>query len=192
MAMDKQISNTRKMCYHHLRNLYQIKDLLSTEKLKTLVHAYITSRIDFCNSLLVGSTQKQLSRLQVLHNSSARMLTNTSKYDSISPILYQLHWLPIKFRILFKVLTMAHKFIYGINTPSYINLQIKKPQRVTRAASYAELSCPETPRLKSVGYKSLYFSIATEWNKLPGYMRNEHSFNMFKTALKTHLFELAF
>ena len=81
-----------------------IRSYLSYDALATVAHAFITSRIDYCNSLLVGIPDVCVSQLQRIQNCTARLITNTRKYD---PVLKRLHWLPVKQRITFKLLLIT-------------------------------------------------------------------------------------
>ena len=194
MSMDKQVSNIRKSCFYHLKNLAHLKKLIPTTMLHTLTHAYVTSHIDFCNSLLAGSTNKLLAKLQTIQNSSARILTNTRKFDHISPTLRTLHWLPAKYRIMFKLATIAHKAIYNEYYPQYMktNLVLKKSVRTTRSSRYPELTNNVKPRLSTVGGRSIHLQAVLIWNNLPGEVRTITKLSTFKACLKTHLFMLAY
>ena len=86
---------------------------------KTLVQATVLSRIDYCNSLLFGLPVVHLSKLQRLQNAAARLVCNIPKYDHITPALIRLHWLPVQFRIEFKVAMLVYKFING-TAPQYL------------------------------------------------------------------------
>ena len=112
----KQISRT---AFFHLRNIAKIRSILSQSDAEKLVHAFVTSRLDYCNSLLSGCPSNSLKSLQLIQNAAARVLTGTSKRDHISPSLASLHWLPIKSRIEFKTLLLTYKALNG-QTPSYI------------------------------------------------------------------------
>ena len=83
-----------------------------------LVHAYVTSRLDYCNSILYGLPKYQLSKLKRIQNMAARLITDTMKFDHINPVLYNLHWPPVNYRIQFKILTITFKAIHGM-APSY-------------------------------------------------------------------------
>ena len=85
----------------------------------TIIHSLVTSRLDNGNSLLYRVTEHQLHKLQLLQNAAARVLTKSKKHDHITPILQELHWLPIRQRIQFKILLIAFKSQFGL-TPSYI------------------------------------------------------------------------
>ena len=106
---DQQLSmvtNINKICsdsYFYLHNIKHIRKFSSDESSKLLVHALVTSTIAYCNSFFYGLPQIQLSKLERVKNTAARPICNTSRFDHISPVLFQLHWLPVHFRITFKV-----------------------------------------------------------------------------------------
>ncbi len=78
-----------------------------------LVHAFMSSRLDYCNALLGGCPDSLINKLQIVQNAAAKVLTSSRKYDHITPILLSLHWLPIKFRISYKILLLAYKALNG-------------------------------------------------------------------------------
>ena len=88
------------LCFHCDSSAHQKND---AEK---LVHAFLTSRLDYCNSLLSGCLNTSLKTLQLVQNAAACVLTKTRKRDHITPILASLHWLPVKSRIEFKILLL--------------------------------------------------------------------------------------
>ncbi len=109
------------------------KQSLPHKDLETVIHAFETSRLDYCNSLYCGLPQMAISRLQVVQNAAARLLTGTKKRDQISPILACLHWLPLKFRIDFKIAVFVYRALSGL-APKYISdlLISYSPQRALR------------------------------------------------------------
>ncbi|KAJ8044821.1 hypothetical protein HOLleu_07685 [Holothuria leucospilota] len=98
MSTKKHVNSPRPSCYAQILNIARIRPLLNTEATKSLVHSLITSRLDFCNSLLCGAAESLTSKLQQIHNTAARLITRTRKYDYITPLLKELHWLPVKYR----------------------------------------------------------------------------------------------
>ena len=81
--MNKHITKICKSCFFHLRKIARIKDCLSTSDIQTLVHAFITSKLDNCNSLLYGLPKFRIDRLQNVQNCAARLATGSKKYDHI-------------------------------------------------------------------------------------------------------------
>jgi len=111
--MDQHLSITDHMtavctaCNYHLCRLSSIRHYVTTEATKSPVNALVTSRMDFCNSLLHNIPLLQRARLQWVQNDAARRITRTSKQDHIIPMLKELHWLPVESRIAFKILVMT-------------------------------------------------------------------------------------
>ncbi len=107
MSMEKHITNICKNCFFHLRKIARIKEYLSMSDIQTLVHAFITSKLDNCDSLLYGLPKFLIDRLQNVQNCAARLVTGSKKYDHITPLMKQLHWLPISQRIIYKIILIT-------------------------------------------------------------------------------------
>ena len=103
-SFEEHIKNICKSSFYHLRNIAKIRKYLSQDTCEILVHAFISSKLDHCNSLLHGLPKYLLARLQAVQNAAARVVTLTPKHVHITPILINLHWLQVEFRITFKVL----------------------------------------------------------------------------------------
>ena len=108
-----------KTAFFHLRNIAKVRPFINQNDAEKLIHAFISSRLDYCNSLFAGLPKKTTERLQLIQNSAARLLTKTKRREHISPVLASLHWLPVTFRIDFKVLLLTYKALNG-QGPSYI------------------------------------------------------------------------
>lgn len=115
--LDKQISAVVKSNFFKLRQLAKVKQILSKQDFEMIIHALITSHLDYCNSLYYGVSQSSLSRLQLVQNAAARLLTGTRRRNHISPVLASLHWLPVHFRVHFKILLFAFKSLNGLAPP---------------------------------------------------------------------------
>ena len=95
----QHVSKLCKSSHYHLRNISKIRKYLGENSTETLVHAFVSSKLDYCNALLIGLPKYQIDRLQSVLNTAARIITFTCKYDHITPVLVRLHWLPVSYRI---------------------------------------------------------------------------------------------
>ncbi len=95
MLFDSHISSICKAAFFHLRNISILRPMLLKSNAEMLIHAFMTSMLDYCNALLGGCSASLIKKLQMVQNAAARVLTRTRKYDHISPVLSTLHWLPI-------------------------------------------------------------------------------------------------
>ena len=106
MSFDNKVSETCKACYFHIRALRNMCASLTTEASKTIAAAIIDSRLDFCNSLLAGTSVSNLTRLQRVQNTLARVVTKKPRSCHMTPVLFDLHWLQVRHRITFKIATV--------------------------------------------------------------------------------------
>ena len=120
LSFGPQIDRVISSCYDLLRNISSIRRYLSKDDIKSLVNSVVVSRIDNCNALYAGLSAYHISRLQRLQNSCARVIYGARRRDHVSPLLRQLHWLPIRQRIIFKVLTLVFKCLRN-TAPSYLS-----------------------------------------------------------------------
>lgn len=191
-TFDSQVSSVRKSSFYHLKRLQALKPFVPESCLPTLAHAFVTSRIDFCNSLYFGLPAHRLERLQSVLKATAKFLTGRKKYDSGSAALKELHWLSLKERISFKIATIAfHTYNQTMNYPLYFN-QVEPHKSScnmsTRSSLLPRLACSYRPRLKSCGHRSISYSAPTVFNSLPSDLRSVHAYETFKANLKTYLF----
>ena len=107
----------------NLRNIAKIWHVLSKNEAEKCIHAFVSSRIDYCNALHSGYPDKALNKLQLVLNTAARILTRTKCLYHITPVLASLHWLPVKARADFKVLQLTYKALHGL-APTYLYVLI--------------------------------------------------------------------
>ena len=140
-----QVSSVCKASFFHIRNVSRIRKYLSVESTKILVHAFVTCRLDNGNALLYGLPKYLIERLQAVMNCAARLILRKQKYDHVTPLLIELHWLPVSQRIVFKILLLTFKALNGLS-PSYITDLLERyvPTRPLRSSSRGLLKVPRS------------------------------------------------
>ena len=194
MNMVTHINKTCKASYFHLYNIRRIRKFLTKEATETLVHALIMGRVDYCNCLLFGLPSIHLSKLQRVQNSAARLVCSISRYEHITPVLFSLHWLPVYYRIHFKILLFTFKAIHGM-APEYIcsMIKIKQGGRYNlRSNTEIFLQPPFRLTKKTLGDRAFVSAAPNLWNKLPIGIRRQDDFITFKKQLKTYFFKIAY
>ena len=185
-----------KSCNFQLRKLSCIIKYFDNNSAKTLIHAFITSRIDYCNSLFINLPQKDLKRLQSLLNRAARLIHNLPPFTSISSYLYELHWLPIIARIEFKVCLLVFKALNS-NEPAYLNDLLHKYQTQSNAVLRAAddpnlLIVPRLSKHSVFGSRAFSYAGPFLFNQLPLSIKEARNTTTFKTMLKTYYFNKSF
>ncbi|XP_032872790.1 uncharacterized protein LOC116970201, partial [Amblyraja radiata] len=186
LNFNSHIKTVTKSAHYHLKNISRIKGLMSQQDLEKLVHAFIFSRLDYCNSVFTGLPKKSIRQLQLIQNAAARVLTKTKKVDHITPVLRSLHWLPVCQRIDFKILLLVYKALNGLG-PKYISdlLLSYEPPRPLRSSGTGLLCVPRV-RTKH-GEAAFSFYAPHIWNKLPENCRSAATLGSFISRLKTFL-----
>ena len=174
MILDKNLSlsnHINELCKIVTRSIGRIRKYLSADSLKRLVNTLVTSRIHYTNSVLYGSTDYDLNKLQRLQNTAARLIKGTKQNDHIMPIMVELHWLPIRYRIQFKILLLVYKCLHGL-APQYLIevIKLRCPPRTLRSSNRLVL---EKPIINTVSYGQRAFCYAGPelWNTLPEHIK---------------------
>ncbi len=141
LNLSSHITATCKSANYQLYCISRIKRYLSPDTLKVAVHALISSKLDYCNSLLIGLPKNELFKLQHIMNSAACVTTGSKKFSHITPVLVDLHWLPVDYLVQFKLLCLTYKALHGL-VPAYLSdlLQQYSPLRSLRSTEN-ELLC---------------------------------------------------
>jgi len=178
-------------CIHSLR---RVRRSLDTESAATLVHAFVTPRIDYCNVLLAGALKATTDKLQRLLNAAARLLSGTKKFDrGLSQVMHvDLHWLHVPERVKYKLATMVYNCLLG-KAPSYLSdcctpISDIASRPHLRSASRRQLL---VPRHNLSTYSRRAFAVAgpAVWNCLSDELCEPFlTANSFRQLLKTRLF----
>ena len=119
LKLGYHVSKISGSAFYHLYNLRRIRKFLTRQSIESLVHAFITSKLDYCNSLLYGLSNTHIGKLQRIQNTAARLITGSPRICHITPVLHFLHWLPVVYRIQFKNVILIFKCLYG-TAPGYL------------------------------------------------------------------------
>ena len=192
LTMEAQVANVTRKCYASIHEIGRILPNLTKEAAEILINSQVTSKLDNFNAVLCGIPGPLMHKLQLVQNSAARLITHTKKHDHITPVLKKLHWLPVSFRIEYKILLLCFKALHSM-APQYLCELIKKKisTRDLLPSSIRELIEPRSNRRK-YGDRAFAIIAPTLWNKLPSKIRSIDKLEPFKTKLKTHLYNQAF
>jgi len=167
------------------------RPLLTFELAKSMATAIIGARIDYCNSLLYGTMERNLNRLQKVQNATARIVHHVSFQASATAVHQQLHWLPIRQQITYKLATLTFKAKYCW-TPLYLHEQLRDHQ-VARALRSTTAPLLYRPFVSTVFASwAFYYSAPQICNCLRTSTRSANTFNSFRRCLKSELFAAAY
>lgn len=192
LSFKAHISQVCKTAFFHLRNISKIRNLLCKNDAEKLIHAFVSSRIDYCNALLASCPKTSLKNLQLVQNAAARLLAGTNRQEHITPVLKSLHWLPVEYRIKFKICLITYKAIKGM-APMYLQdtIQLYQPTRALRSQNAGLLVTPRVHKA-TLGRRAFSYQAPLLWNQLPANVKEAETVTAFKARLKTFLFELAY
>ena len=174
LTMNAHVSNIARTCYFELRRLASIRRFLTRTATATLVSAFSLSRIDYCDSLLFGSTQDVTSHLQRIENCATSVILHLQMSSSITIHLKSLHWLPVKVRSANKIACLCYH-CQSSTAPSYVaDMPHRKPLH-TRNSLSSSFTMPLLNRpahsKATLGDCSFYFASSSVWNSIPNDVR---------------------
>ena len=182
--MQRHVANLCRISYYHLRELRRVCRYLNHETAVKVANAVVSSRLDYCNSLLYNTKKAYTGRLQRVQNALCCTVCKLNKLSHVTPFLHKLHWLPIHHRILFKYNLLTYKAIH-FSQPPYLSSLIRRSDLTW--GNHLSISSSKPNK----GLCSFIVTAPTEWNKFPQAIRTMGSISGFRKQLKTYLFRLA-
>ena len=172
MSMLPHANNVCKSAFYHRRTITCIRKYLSMQTTDILIHAFLTSKLDHWNSLPYNVPKNVIKQLQLVQHAAGRQITCARKCDYITPILFDLHWLPVSEQVNFKILLLTFKALHQ-QSPTYIQDLITRylPSRSLRSPSTLSLN-PVSFNLKTYGSRAFAVPAPELWNKLPDDIRS--------------------
>ena len=188
--MSAHVSSMCQSAYCFLRQLRPVVRSLTEDADKTLVHAFISIRLDYCNSLLCGISDTLLRRLQSVQNAAAHVITRTPRRDHITPILHHLHWLPVRQRVAFKLAVLVYKALNN-RAPEYLSQDcwlVGDTDRRELRSSH-NYTCASVTTGTRFGNRAFTAAGPRLWNSLPADVRRtDVTVETYCRKLKTYLF----
>ena len=183
-----------KSAFYHLRKIRLIRKHLTFDAAQLLVQALVTSKLDYCNSLLYGLPKNVIKQLQRVQNAAARFVTLSPKFCHITPVLTNLHWLPIDLRFEFKIITVTFKTLHGFARAYIKDLLQSYHPALDLWSSMKNLLAVPAFNIKSYGRRAFSVAAPLLWNSLPQHKsyRDAGSLDIFKRRLKTVVFRRSF
>ena len=194
LQMKAHVSKITSSCYYHLRRLFQLRNLVSQKVMAQLVTSLIISRLDYCNSVLINLPASTIAPLQRVQNTAARLVLGLDRRSSITAALRKLHWLPVHYRILFKVATLMYD-VFHYHCPAYLRNLVtftESDSARSRLRSSTTRSAVTVRTRTKFGSRAFSVSGPTVWNSLPSQLRLIDCRSTFRRRLKSHYFQLAF
>ena len=181
---EAQVNALCSAAYHHLANISAMRVYLSNASAEKLVHAFVTTKLDFCNALYAFLPKHLVKELQRIQYAAARIVTRTPKREHMTPILKQLHWLPVPKRIDFKLACITWQCVHGSAAPAYLKEMCKsyEPSRSLRSASAYRLQVPVART--NIGRRAFSYAGPHVWNSLPLQLIQCQSYPVFKKNFK--------
>ena len=189
IILSTHVGNIIRSMYMHMRHISRIRHHLDDTTLVKVVMALVISRLDYANSALYGVTDYLLNKLQLAQNNAARIIRKSKKHDHITPVLKDLHWLPVKSRIIFKVLSIVHSAMHSDACPSYIQELLTRytPPRALRSVTDGTLlSVQSTHRCLAAGDNAFSVCGPRLWNNLPLSFKGTQSKLTFSIFISEH------
>ena len=191
VTFDSHLSFYKSICSYHIRGLRHVRSAMSINIAKIIACAMVSSRLDYCNALLVDMSESNLNKLQRVQNTPAIIVTGLPRRDLITPALKELHWLPIRARITFKVATVVYR-LREWRQPPYLADLISDyvPTRTMRSSTKTLLAEPSL-RI-NIGRISFRYVAAKTWNNLPEDIKTVDRLSLFRKGLTTFLFRQSY
>ena len=188
LKMTNHISKVTSVCFFHLRRLKQARRVLGEAITTRLVLSFVVSRLDYCNAVLAGLPLSTIAPLQRVQNAAVRIIKRLGPRDHITAARRELLWLPIKFRITYKLCILMHMVHIG-SCPSYLSEMVQATSSLS-GRSRLRYEIPATHH--KIGERAFSYAGPAAWNSSPATITDLTDTKLFKISLKTHLFQLAY
>ena len=192
--MKQHIAKVTSKCFYHLRRIRQVRRRVGMEATIQLVLALVMSSLDYCNATLAGVPQTTLQPLQRVQNAAVRLVLGLGVREHVTPGLMQLHWLPVRWRIQYKLCCLMHA-IHTSRCPAYLANIVSHVSDIPFRSGLRSGNSTDffMPRLSTkFGERAFSHAGPAAWNALPGHIQSTSDSANFRQLLKTYFFTTAF
>ena len=186
MSLEEHVKFKCSAAYAQLYNIGKIRKYLDQQSTEKLIHALVHSHIDYCNALLIRLPKYLIRKSQIDQNTAARVLCRIGKYDHITPVLKSVHWLPVEFRIKYKICLLTFHSLHG-HGPEYMSemLTSRSIHYGLRSLDNLKLDVPRTKR-KTLGDRAFKVAAPKLWNSLPKDVRSCNNVSIKYSVLRAN------
>lgn len=187
LSMDTQVGEVVNTCNYHLRALRHIRASLTKEVANTIACSLVLTRIDYCNSLLYGTSDRNKQRLQRIQNRTARIVLRAGRTSSSAPLLHELHWLPVEHRIIHKIGSLTYTALTH-QQPRYLADLLIRESHARAHRSNEQNRLRVTHRRLEASRSSFTHSSPEIWNSISNFCKESEDRFTFCRRFKTELF----
>jgi Reverse transcriptase (RNA-dependent DNA polymerase) len=194
LTFNNHVSNVCKAAHYHVRALRHVRKYVSQEIATSIATSLVGARLDYCNAVYYGISRNNIDKLQRVQNALARVVKLSSKYNHVTPLLSELHWLPIDARVRYKIAVLTFKTI-TTNKPSYLAelVSTRTPARELRSSLRRPHQLHVNRVRTAFGSRAFCHAAPAVWNSLPTEITDTgSSLQTFKSRLKTYLYNQSF
>ena len=186
LTYNEHIKRLVSSCTAKLCQINRVKDSFDKETLKFIISSLVISKLFYCSSTWSNTSSTNISKLQEVQNFACRIITNTRKFDHITPALRQISWLPVKEQLLLRDSIMTYKCLNSL-VPQYLSEKFSKRSsihsRLTRNQDTLQIPLYRT----ATGQRSFHYRAVNLWNGLDENIKEARSLRHFKKLLKNNL-----
>ena len=186
------INNLTSLAFNQMLNIRRICSKLDHDTTRTIIQALVMSKLNYYNSLLLGSVDYQLKKIQRIQNMACRIVCNLHKFDHVTPSMHELHWLMIPQRIQFKIACLMYKCI-KCQAPKYLTDPLPPKPKIRQLHLSTSDILPPILQRSTLAYNASFPSAGPRlWNSLPKQRGHQQAQELFRSKLKTHLFKICY
>ena len=189
LKYDIHVNELVSTCLSSLSQINRIRHLLDCETLSCIIHSLVLSKLFYCSTVWGNTNAKNVVKLQSVQNFAGPIITNTRKFDHITPVLEEFNWLPVDKHLMYRNILQVYKCLNGLS-PSFLSDRFIYCSSIRQYPTRQNNEVVEPKCRTSTGQRSLHYRAAKLCNSLDEYLQNTCNFKTFKIELKNYLLDI--